>query len=93
MAKCPKCGKTYAQGRGALSRRDNKTEICPDCGYKEAAEDAEKTFSIKRKIIMEIKIFNLKLKNFKGIKELEVVFNGQNTNIYGKKCNWKNNNI
>lgn len=33
---------------------------------------------------MEIKIFNLKLKNFKGIKELEVVFNGQNTNIYGK---------
>lgn len=49
MVKCPKCGKTYAQGRGALSRRDNKTEICPDCGYKEAAEDAEKTFSIKRK--------------------------------------------
>ena len=46
MAKCPKCGKTYAQGRGALTRRDNKTEICRDCGYKEAAE---KTFSIKRK--------------------------------------------
>ena len=34
MAKCPKCGKTYAKGRGALSRRDNKTEICPDCGLK-----------------------------------------------------------
>ena len=49
MAKCPKCGKTYAKGRGALSRRDNKTEICPDCGFKDAIEDAEKTFSIKRK--------------------------------------------
>lgn len=38
---------------------------------------------------MEIKIFNLKLKNFKGIKELEVVFNGQNTNIYGKNATGK----
>ena len=38
---------------------------------------------------MEIKIFNLKLKNFKGIKELEVVFNGQNTNIYGRNATGK----
>ena len=51
MAKCPKCGKTYAQGRGALSRRDNKTEICPDCGYKEAAEDAEMTVEEFKKVM------------------------------------------
>lgn len=29
------------EGRGALSRRDN-TEICPECGYKEAIEDLQK---------------------------------------------------
>ena len=33
--KCPKCGKYYV-GYPALSREDNKTEICPECGIKEA---------------------------------------------------------
>ncbi|MBR1811003.1 MAG: hypothetical protein IJ766_05045 [Clostridia bacterium] len=33
--KCPFCGRTYAE-HPALSRRDNKTEICPDCGVREA---------------------------------------------------------
>ena len=33
--KCPKCGKYYA-GNPALSREDNKTEICPECGMREA---------------------------------------------------------
>ncbi len=32
---CPKCGKYYV-GYPALSREDNKTEICPGCGAKEA---------------------------------------------------------
>ncbi|MCD8337614.1 MAG: hypothetical protein LUD18_10135 [Lachnospiraceae bacterium] len=32
---CPKCGKTYACAP-ALSREDNKTLICPDCGTREA---------------------------------------------------------
>lgn len=36
---CPKCGRTY-QGYPALSRVDNLTEICPDCGIREAMEDA-----------------------------------------------------
>lgn len=36
--KCPVCGRTYA-GSPALSRRDNATEICPDCGGREALED------------------------------------------------------
>ena len=33
--KCPKCGKKYYD-YSALSRDDNKTEICPECGLKEA---------------------------------------------------------
>ena len=32
---CPICGKYYT-GYPALSRKDNKTMICPDCGVAEA---------------------------------------------------------
>lgn len=32
---CPYCGNEY-QGKPALSRLDNKTLICTDCGIKEA---------------------------------------------------------
>ena len=42
-----------------------------------------------RKSRMEIKIFSLKLKNFKGIKELKIDFNCQNTNIYGANATGK----
>ena len=34
---CPRCGKEYT-GRPALSRADNQTPICPDCGTREALE-------------------------------------------------------
>ncbi len=37
MSVCPKCGKTYFD-RPALSRVDNETLICPDCGTREALE-------------------------------------------------------
>ena len=37
VAVCPRCGKTY-YGRPALSRADNETLICPDCGTREALE-------------------------------------------------------
>ena len=36
-AVCPKCGKTYI-GVPALSREDNDTLICPDCGIRESLE-------------------------------------------------------
>ena len=32
---CPKCGEVYSR-HPALSREDNRTLICPDCGTKEA---------------------------------------------------------
>ena len=34
---CPKCGQAYT-GHPALSRTDNATLICPDCGTREALE-------------------------------------------------------
>ena len=35
--RCPKCGRIFTSPP-ALSRKDNKTEICSDCGTKEALE-------------------------------------------------------
>ena len=32
---CPICGRPYS-GVPALSRTDNKTQICPDCGTRQA---------------------------------------------------------
>ena len=32
---CPGCGRTYTE-QPALSRVDNETEICSDCGIREA---------------------------------------------------------
>lgn len=34
---CPKCGETY-RGVSALSRVDNQSHICPDCGTREALD-------------------------------------------------------
>ena len=36
-AVCPKCGKEYTD-RPAISRADDKTLLCPDCGTREALE-------------------------------------------------------
>lgn len=35
---CPVCGKKYSD-YPALSRRDNFTKICPQCGINEAMDD------------------------------------------------------
>lgn len=37
MRRCPICNKDYKE-RPALSRADNKTEICPKCGMLEAVK-------------------------------------------------------
>lgn len=36
-AVCSRCGATYC-ARPAISRLDNETPICPDCGTREALE-------------------------------------------------------
>lgn len=38
LRQCPSCGNFYYQFP-AISRKDNKTEICPACGVKEAFEN------------------------------------------------------
>lgn len=35
---CPRCGKSY-KGYPAISRVDNQTPICPECGTREALEN------------------------------------------------------
>jgi transposase-like protein len=45
--KCPKCKQIYTE-YPALSRRDNKTYICPDCGTMEAMEDLAKSREIEK---------------------------------------------
>lgn len=35
IRECPLCGRRYT-GTPALSRIDNSTKICPDCGTREA---------------------------------------------------------
>lgn len=37
MRICPICGKGYTE-RPAISRADDETPICPDCGTREALE-------------------------------------------------------
>lgn len=44
---CPICGRIY-KDYPALSRRDNTTEICPQCGVKEALDDFYKIFDDKK---------------------------------------------
>ena len=47
---CPKCGKEY-KGRGAVSRVDNLTVICPDCGTREALESIGVSAAEQEKIL------------------------------------------
>ena len=37
--KCPKCKKDVDMKYPAISRRDNKTKICSECGVREAFKD------------------------------------------------------
>ncbi len=50
---CPCCGKAYT-ARPALSRKDGKTLICPDCGIKEALTGLGIDFEEQEKILETI---------------------------------------
>ena len=39
IAECPKCGDLFDSRFPALSRKDNRTKICPECGTIEALGD------------------------------------------------------
>ena len=53
---CPKCNK-IVEGYPAISRKDNKTEICPICGLIEALDAFKNNKNNKEKgtIIIEVK--------------------------------------
>ncbi|MCD8011627.1 MAG: hypothetical protein LUG99_00345 [Lachnospiraceae bacterium] len=61
---CPICQKKYSD-RPAISRKDSRMEICPDCGTMEALDaakcligpdmDAEKWQDYKRQIIAKMR--------------------------------------
>jgi len=52
--KCPKCGKDYDRLL-ALSRADNKTMICDECGVIEALKDAGFPQMIVKETVDEIR--------------------------------------
>ena len=41
IQRCPKCRKEFTE-HPAISREDNETEICPECGVREALEAYER---------------------------------------------------
>ncbi|MBQ6052270.1 MAG: hypothetical protein IJL30_03155 [Clostridia bacterium] len=53
-AVCPLCGKIYS-GYPALSRTDNETLICPDCGTRQALESIGITEKEQEQIIETIR--------------------------------------
>ena len=52
-AVCPRCGGVYYD-RPALSRKDNETQICPDCGVREALESIGVSEEEQSKILATI---------------------------------------
>lgn len=79
---CPKC-KNYIQGYPALSRKDNRTEICSQCGVLEALEVFINYNQNKKK---EIKQKNDKRNNQKANRR-------SNQRRYEKRSNRKNENF
>ena len=51
---CPICGQAYSE-HPALSRIDNKTEICPDCGVAQAIEAAGFSGEVKEAILDKVR--------------------------------------
>ena len=53
MQECGGCGKQFDAIRGALSRYDNKTMICSDCGSEEGmAQYVAQSYNIDPKSIL-----------------------------------------
>lgn len=53
MKVCPICGKHY-RGHPAISRIDNETPICPECGTRQALASIGITTEEQNKIIKSI---------------------------------------
>lgn len=51
---CPICGNEY-QGEPAISRKDNRTAICPDCCALEAMDAVGATQGTKDAVLRELR--------------------------------------
>lgn len=87
---CPKCNKEFTV-RPALSRKDNKTEICPECGIIEALESVPNSYRPEEFYIEVVKDFLEKNKEtymitkctkFKGFAVVEFSTAGPNGEEY-----------
>lgn len=52
--RCPICGREYSD-HPAISRADNETEICPDCGSRQALEAAGLAENVQNEILQAIR--------------------------------------
>ena len=53
MSKCPVCGKCYNE-HPAISRKDNRTEICPQCGIREALSACDMSHDKAKEILEDV---------------------------------------
>ena len=60
LQKCPRCGEG-SERLLALSRRDNKTQICDACGTAEAVNDATPYRDLVNMEILDEMIFHKKI--------------------------------
>lgn len=60
LTRCPKCGQEYS-AHPSISRRDNQTRICPECGLREAMDDAGRSKEEAEEVIADIR--NLGVQN------------------------------
>lgn len=58
---CPRCGKRYSE-RPAISRVDNRTEICPLCGTREALDSLGIAKLEQEQILTTIRFYSNKRK-------------------------------
>lgn len=49
LPKCPHCGASFLRAQGSLSRKDNKTMICSECGEAEAINEYRNELLKRRK--------------------------------------------
>lgn len=63
---CPRCGGVYS-GHGAVSRADNLTVICPDCGTREALQALVLMRKSRRKFLTLFIIFKKYVDFFSAI--------------------------
>ena len=62
---CPSCGKQYTE-HSAVSRKDNKTLVCPMCGFHEAIIDA-----FKNDEVLQRRLFDAIEKDLRKKKEMK----------------------